>query len=220
MIRLPSAFNNDYTSSLVLWLLATADVAKTGTWSDRSGNSNDCVLYHDAEVTQGVGLALDGTDDYGEVSQSAELEFGAAGDFSLAYWSKFADNDTYMAAMAYGDRVSTNGITVYGESDDAAGSEPEAYIKGAGGATNNAATTAVDDNAWHHVVLAVDRSGDMTFHVDGGAAEGAHDISGIGDMDAGSARDWQIGCVIDTAARIWHFTGTLDDIRIYSEPLA
>ena len=200
---------------MVLWLEADAAVVPTGTWSDKSGNSNDAALSGDAYVTKDEGLILDGTTDWATVSQSAELEFGT-GDFSMAFWMKTSTNAT-MAGMSYGDR------------SDGAGCDLFAYHTSFGsvaiGVTDgtdsilSTGSTDTHDGSWHWVCFVADRDGNATLYIDAGAAEDTDDMTAVDSINTNDHDDWSIGRAWNGAAYAFYYTGTMDDIRLYNVAL-
>ncbi len=211
-----SSSSGDYTANLVLWLEADDAVAPTGTWSDKSGNNNDCVLTNDAYVTKGEGLILDGAGDYGTVAQAAELEFGT-NDFSISFWVKTSTANNGMACH-YGDRSDSSGISTY--AIVATSSKAQMNLDDGANTMNSKPTTATNNGAWHHVVFSADRTANLIAYTDGGAAEDTDDMTAIGDLDTADHDDWLIGCSWDGAALANYLTGTLDDIRFYSVALS
>ncbi len=216
--RLPRAFSGvetgDYTENLVLWLESDADVAALGTWQDKSVEDNDCVLSGDAFVTDGLGITLDG-DDFGTVAVAAELELGAS-DFSITAWV-LTTTDAEQTAASYGNgsgvEKGTRLYATWASTESARGHTADGLD-----ASDVDGTTNVHDGAWHWICYVADKSGNAQIYVDGGAAEAIDDMTDVGNITTNDHDDWSIG-------REWigswsrYFTGTIDDIRIYSVAL-
>jgi hypothetical protein len=86
-----------------------------------------------------------------------------------------------------------------------------AHVNGTGGAVNVDVTTT----EWHHLALAWNGAGTATAYVDGVAAD---------EIAVGSASpaflNWRIGCHFFSGSNQRHWSGSADDVRIYSRALS
>ncbi len=81
---------------------------------------------------------------------------------------------------------------------------------------DGAATTAISDTDWHHVVVTVDAAGDYVFYIDATPA-------GTGNVGSPtvSGSVLRMGVFVDTVGLIDYYSDTtLDDVRIYSRALS
>jgi hypothetical protein len=198
------------------------------TWTDRSTNSNhgtvagsptsivltegitsgrDSQGFYLTDTTENC-LTLNGAE-YVEIPDSEALDFGT-GDFSIECWikttdatgasiefiSKRAGLSNSVGVMC---RISTSGYLAT-EIDDGAGNE--IYITD---------SSALNDNTWYHAVFTYDRSGDCNIYKDGVSVANTS-ISAVGSIDNSS--------VLYIGRLTSHFTGKIDDVRIYSDALS
>ena len=164
---------------------------RNGATSDLSGNSNTGVVNGNP-VFNRDGLNLDGTGDYLNCGDPAELDFGT-GDFTVCYGIK---TNTASAIDVISKRNGTTNVIgfnvgidtgkPYFEIDDGAGNE----VNGSGDTVN------INDGNIHWITIAFDRSGDSTIYVDG-VADGTDTISSVGTID--NVIDFLIGRNGDTS---------------------
>ena len=152
-------------------------------------------------------IGLDGVNDNASMGDPASglLDFGT-GDFSVEFWLRTAVN----AEQSVVSKVPGSGpswlLTV---SDDPGGVGMIRARVTDGTVTRYAySSSAVDDNRWHHVVVAVDRDSGISIQVDGstprftaGAAAGS--ISNTGSLLVGSGGGYP------------YFRGELDEVALY-----
>ncbi|TAK54489.1 MAG: T9SS type A sorting domain-containing protein, partial [Bacteroidetes bacterium] len=155
--------------------------------------------------------SFDGSDDYIEVPDHAELNFGT-GDFSFDAWIKTTDSNSVKVFLD--KRVSSpayrgyeiflfNGILHIQLSD--------------GTSDNYGSGTFVADNQWHHIAITVDRdtANGIAFYVDGALVANANPTNHSGTLTNSSPL--RLGS--DIAGGGTPFNGTLDEIELFSRIL-
>ncbi|MDW7643459.1 MAG: LamG domain-containing protein [Desulfuromonadales bacterium] len=83
------------------------------------------------------------------------------------------------------------------------------------------ATTAVNDGAWHHLAVTIDRSANITLYVDG-VAEAVTDISAHAAVDFQSANFFRIGAYTGStvSSTTWLFDGDISEVRVWDMALS
>ena len=184
---------------------------------DVSGNEHHATaneLLTAAEGPAGPCVDLDGTQHL-TVTDHADINFGAATDFSISVWVKLSaisavkhvidKRDTAVAAGGKGyDLALTDAGVPYWIMGDGTN-----YVNGSSGSKQ------VDDDAWHQIAVVCDRDGNATIYVDG-VTDGVVDISAIGDCD--HTTDLTIGR--QSYATSGYLPGSLAHVRIFSRALS
>lgn len=137
-------------------------------------------------------LSLNGTSDYIQLDNSADLNFAASGPFTIGGWVKTTDVD----GMVVSFRNSLNGnplveLGVWGQ-------RPFGQVRddsGSGLQTLNPAGPSISDDAWHHLAVRRRPDGFIELYLDGmlvatsaGACTGA--ITTYAQRAVGSERRW------------------------------
>ena len=189
------------------------------TANDSAGNINDQgTLNNGANFTSSGkvagGLLLDGLDDFVEVADSPELNFGT-GDLSIDAWVKTS------AASGIKAIVDKRAGTVY---------DPNGYIlylydgnlrlqlsDGTGGYRNYNSSLFVADGNWRHVAATVDRDdpNGLVLYVDG-ASETFDPRNMSGDLS--NEAELLIGK--DTFITGKNFNGEIDEVELYNRALS
>jgi|GEM_PF-578011 len=190
---------------------------------DGSGNELHGTIVGDpvfVEAQVGMGLLLDGVDDYVDLGNPSILDFGT-GDFTVGAWIN-------MTAIERG--------TVYAKGGDNSGGIR--YTLAMGEANDNRMTlttdddstktqalggTIVNDGAWHHVVGM--RRGDTSLVYVDGLFDGSIDLPEGYDLSGTSQANALIGAITDardaTGATLEKFfAGTLDEVVVYRRALS
>jgi hypothetical protein len=171
------------------------------TWSDSVGSAN---LTNNGGVTVGtskVGAGsaeLDGTNYLSNNTPALLSTF--EGNFSLSYWFNADNQLTFPVSCG---RTNTGFTTQVG------GSDFNVYYNNLLITTNDQDYT---DNTWHHIVVTVDRSGNMELFTDG-ISRGTVDISAasVPTISGFQAGRFESGTI--------YYTGLVDEIGVWSRVL-
>ncbi|MFT7629918.1 MAG: VCBS repeat-containing protein [Mariniblastus sp.] len=209
----------DITSNLILHNTFDVDA------SDSSGNNyhgtltNGALIDYDAGTNQvGLGkLSVDGLDDYVDLT-SHVADFSGFTKGTIAAFVKTSDSHgAFLAANDSGD--SNSAVIFYVWNGYLAFSVSEAGSYSLDVVTN----TSINDDAWHHVAVTVDSSGNKLFidgvqqtsltYYDGNSSsqEFFSDVSNLDFMAVGSAR---YSSSLDE-----QLDGLIDDVRVYDRAL-
>lgn len=204
------------SSNLVAWW--NMDQSAGATVPDQSGNGHHLSFqgtfsYASSSSSDGLGRSLnfDGVDDYLSITDPASGHL----DMKLQDWTiamRVKCQSTGAAMMLLSKRGGDNNTDGYAISLDASGKVLPYLSK----TPNNQFTTsnaAINDGAWHHVVVVFDRSADMSIYIDG-VLDKTHGISNVtGDLD--SNHELHIG-------EWWgqRLTGAVDDVKMYNRVLS
>lgn len=160
-------------------------------------------------------IDLDGTDDFIDVASNP---LDLASDFSIALW--FNLNSTNIGAMVQNRGSGTSG-TQDGIQLGVFGSQLLFQLEDGGSYDTNQGGTVLSNNTWYHVVATFDRStGVKTLYLNG-VQDYTSTNTGLISADFISGRNTTLGALWDSAAtQSQHWTGQLDDIRVYGRVLA
>jgi len=157
------------------------------------------------------GLEFDGTDDYLTVADDSNINITTE-DFSIEFWMKGDDSASQSGNVILYKVDGNSGYYVSIDSNE--------RIKFSVGDGTNVVTSNptsgsdVIDGRWHHVIIALDRSGKATVSVDASTNYTTTDISSV----TGSlthTNDLYIG----STSSANYFKGTLDSLIIYKDTL-
>lgn len=184
------------------------------TAADASGNNNAGTLSNGpvwAAGKVGGALTFDGVDDQVNVPHAASLNPGA-GSLTLAAWIKTS---------------SAGNMVVFAKGQDLGGGSPKLNLHILGGRVEGrlysstvflnlpASTRLVNDGAWRHIALVVDRAAQRADYYIDGTKEGINaDISSVGSIDNANAVE------IGRKLAVWPFSGQIDDLRLYTRALS
>ncbi|MFH2143492.1 MAG: LamG-like jellyroll fold domain-containing protein, partial [Bacteroidota bacterium] len=179
-----------------------------GDATDESGNGNDGTVNGATLTTDRFGeeksaYEFDGIDDYIDVSNDPDFNFGT-GNFTITAWTKTNyENSTRVVAKSNHDAddgyqfgISTTAHLYLLDSDPVVRSISE-----------------VNDNNWHQIVGV--RNGDLLVIYVDGVKESTE--SGVGGWDVSTSHTLKIGCRDGNYPT--YFKGIIDDIRIYNRTL-
>ena len=124
-------------------------------------------------------MEFDGTNDYISKSNDANLNFGAATDFSLE--CIFRSTETDHARFIAKGLSASGGVYALGMNNG--GKIITIIHDGANNVTTAWDTAGFNDGEWHHVVATFDRDGTVQAYVDGDTDGTAVSISSVGDID-------------------------------------
>ncbi len=144
--------------------------------------------------------------------EASSPSFGIESDFTVEFWvngGAVSDSVTFLS-NGRGDAEDSN-TTGWAIGTDASG---QFIVKNSDQVLQTG--TNILDNSWHHVAIAVNRIGNAVCYLDGDEAAtlSASNLSGFGGSKLWiGARGWYEGTVEETDQ---HFSGSLDEIRIWS----
>jgi len=188
--------------------------------ADSSGNGLNGTIMGDpmfVEAQVGMGLLLDGVDDYVDLGNPSSLDFGT-GDFAIAAWINLTAIERATVFAKGGDNGGGIRYTLaMGESNDnkmTLTTDDDSSKKLALG------NTVVNDGAWHHVVGM--RKGNMSLVYVDGAFDGSIDLPEGYDLSGSSQHNALIGAITSHTDGSLEklFAGTIDDVRIYRRALS
>ena len=199
---------------------------------DASGNGNNGTAKNTLTYTAGtIGEQATDTTQGGYVNiadynnSNSKFRFGAAQDFTVSFWMK-----------ANSSVIGTADSTIVSNKDWSSGANQGWEIgvynhyltwnyKGASlarmdlhkSSLNNSSPVQliVDDNQWHHIVVAHNRTGNASFYMDN-VLKKTISIAGAGTIDPATILGLNIG--VDGKQKI-PFKGQLDDFRIFTKAL-
>ena len=173
------------------------------------------ILFIAAVVAQGGGFALDfdGSDDYVDCSDGADLQMGTH-DLTVEFWLKTSASATQKIIANGASNSSTAGYAIKMLSNGKIRTE---FNDGTTSAARNN-DTAVNDGNWHHVAVMFDRDGNLSVCVDGSCQ--TKDISSQNGDDCTNASSTFVMGRMATSNSSQSYTGILDEVRIWSEALS
>ncbi|MES9858379.1 MAG: alkaline phosphatase family protein, partial [Sedimenticola sp.] len=148
---------------------------------DNNGSTSGAISYSAGKLNQGINTDAG---EYVSFGTSANLNFGANTDFSVAFWVKSTGwtSDPSLISNKNWKSGSNQGWVIAAEDD---GSHWQWNFKGASGSRadyENGGT--INDGQWHHITVTHDRDGNAVFYHDG-VPVGSVSIVGQGSVDSG-----------------------------------
>ncbi|MCK5171860.1 MAG: LamG domain-containing protein [Planctomycetes bacterium] len=188
-----------------------------------SAGSNDGTVYGDMVWTAGQvdgALGFDGSADYVQVGDDADLDFGSGDNFAISLWFKVNSGPVQGGPVLVEKRESSSdnrGYTVYWEDSFLQPNYRKVNfaLDLGGSAVEVGSTTNVDDGTWHHL-LAMRFGTALKLYLDG-SLEG--NVSGTGyDGSIANSNSLKFGSNMSASGQ-W-FSGRLDEVAIYDQSLA
>ena len=203
----------------------------SGTTSADAAGSNDLTLINGAafDTTNGRlggALSFDGVDDKAE---AGDVFDPGTGDYSVSLWFKRPQGGALVdeqVLISKGNRYSTRGGWAVHFSDT---TQEIRFRVNSSDSSAERASTEVDvpqDDAWHHLVLVIDRTdGRLRGYLDGsndgwrsgGGGPSSSSLGSITDID--TANPFTIGAVRDGSNTYYEFEGLVDEVRLYDRVL-
>ncbi|MCJ7778105.1 MAG: LamG domain-containing protein, partial [Sedimentisphaerales bacterium] len=191
-----------------------------GTIAYDSAGDNDGNLVNGPIWTTGQingALSFDGVNDYVDVGDKDNLDFGAAASFSIAAWVN-SNTDTYIDTAIVSKRPVDAGGTfregyvfkIYADTLDFSIEDTSRNRSRAVG------VTPIRDNQWHHVAAVRDTAQDKLYLY----LEGVLDATPVIDTTTGTlatSRTFEIGRLPYYPD---YFDGMIDDVRVYDRGLS
>ncbi|MFZ0034799.1 MAG: LamG domain-containing protein [Sedimentisphaerales bacterium] len=217
-----------FTVLVMAVLTATADADPISHWkldetigntTSDSADGNPGTVYGAQWTTGRVGgaLSFDGVNDYVDVGDKDNLDFGATASFSIAAWVN-SNIDTYVdTAIVDKKRIDAGGYSREGYTFKI---YMDTLYFGIEDTSSNVVVTAgntpIRDNKWHHVAAVRDTAQDKLYIY----LDGVLDAAPVVDTTIGTlatSRSFRIGY-----AQYYpiFFDGMIDDVRVYNHALS
>jgi concanavalin A-like lectin/glucanase superfamily protein len=197
-------------------------------WWPGNGNANDIKDGNPGTLTNGATFAagrvsqafsLDGVDDYVDVGNQANLNFGT-GDFTLELWISTLQSPTSDVPMILNKQTTTGafrvGYEVFLQSAAFGTSGAVAFVirDGSGSGAGLESTTVVNDGTFHHVA-AKKTSSALELFVDG-VSQGtvSHSLGSTSNSES-----FRLGDLSDRTTGNNKFAGLLDEVSVYNRAL-
>ncbi len=199
------------------WALDDGSSGATPTTAtDSSGNSNSGTLTGGPTWTTGqIGNAVtfDGTDDYINLGNPAAVQ--SLRDFSVSVWinvdSARGVSTDYIMSQYNGGSVTAGDFLLYVNSSD----QINFNIDGSSG-TGDVTTSAITEDAWHHVTVSVDADKRVDIYIDG--------VLNVSDTSIGTTAPYLNGAdslhIGDMTTTTNPFQGEIDEVRFYRRTLS
>jgi len=191
---------------------------------DVSGNANNGTMKGNPKWSEGkFGQALDcdGVDDYVDFGDNDNLDVGTD-NFSIVAWVRVAEyipagwRDTVVGKMVTAAPRHGYAIGVRGALDTGGNAEKPILMMGLGSdsGVNCWGTDPINDDAWHHVAMVVDRSEAIMFYRDG-QPESETDIAATSDENEDNTGIFGIG----NGGGGNFLQGLIDEVAIFKDLL-
>lgn len=186
----------------------TFDDTVNDSWGSNDGGSSTSSGYASNSI-RGKSMQFNGTDEYIEISDSADLHFGS-GNFSISCWVKFDDFDSpYRIVM----KRNTSDFAGYELITDSSG-EPS-FICNDGSENSKANGKTLNTNCWYQIT-GVRKGEKFKLYINGSVRDSTTNSS-VGNLDTSVPLNigaWETG----TRSRNY-MDGKIDDVRIYNRAL-
>ena len=199
----------DFDNSLVSWWrMDDVDSSTVIDYMDRNnGTAIDGAVQTD-DGYMGKAFVFDGDGDYVYMSSAAVSEIPAA----FSAWINVADFSSHLRIITVGvEGVSENLLSLYTSTD---GTVQAQHSNGTG--SQNAASSAINENQWYHVVGNFVNNSYREIYINGvlnGTKDAAWDpVSGLNYTAIGVLK-WGTG-------DLQHFNGTIDDVMVFNRSLS
>ena len=192
-----------------------------GTYNSSDADGPQYVASYDASLVTSISLDSAQTE-YVTTSNASVLNFGSSIDFSMAMWIK-AVSDGGQSYVAIAGKKGSRGTNRAGYhmtiADDVQGGVAIFQMSNgsevAGTYVSVTGTKDLYDDAWHHLAVTVDRSGNAQLYYDGSPDGVAVDVSGVGDIDNTFA--FNMGVI--GFANSQYYNGDLDEVGVWNRLL-
>lgn len=179
--------------------------------------ANDGTLYGPLRKIgiKGNALEFDGQNDHVECGTDTVMDMGT-GDLTISSYIKMGpDQLSYPTIVSKGGTSNANpGFWFY-----ISGQKIKfTFSDGTQRLSTYSNTVNLMDNAWHHVVVVVDRDGDAVFYVDG-VNSGTYNVSSFDGKDiTNPSRQFTIGSANTSSTTF--LNGKIDDVKIFNAALS
>jgi len=187
-----------------------------GTADDSSGYDNHGTMLNGATIgddpQRGKVLWLDGTDDYVSLGNNPSLDLSAAGQATIAAWSKPAVSKNHNTILSKGEWKEAYSLLIKGDTT------PKDQLW-TGNDTSVFSGSSVPIGSWTHVAVTISNNF-TTYYLNG-------QLAGLANQNRGNAIDSTATSVCigreqysgSLPAGRWFFNGQMDDVRIYARIL-
>ncbi len=196
-----------FSGSVAFTLEATG--SDTGA-SVKDSETVTVTVVADTEVRSAGGvLQFDGVDDLVTVSHNSALDPGVGQDFTVEGWVYHAAS----GAETIVEKSVVSGLTGYRVGTDASNNlQLELFNNGT--TINVTSSTALAQDAWHHVAFVADRDGNGSLYLDG-AEVGSSSITAFNALSLTNGATFRIGNSEVTGKEGW--TGAIDEVRFWDK---
>jgi len=196
--------------NLLTAVILDAVGSNNGKYKDAAGDINTSTGSVTGKINEAINF--DGTDQYAQIPDSADLEFPSGTNFALAVWVNVtgSSSGTRTAIVGKGYHDTSVNLPVYMLQYDPADSHRATfYLRNSSDVTKVVVGATSLNDGWHHVVGVKDGE-EMRLYVDGVSDNTAVDIGG----------DYAYGVNSDDVYIGQHYNryinGAIDDLRIYN----
>ena len=218
-----SAVNYAGTSSPSNTATATTLTVLVGEWKfegntlDTSGYGNNGVNNGATFVQGKIGQALsfDGVSNVVSVPNSPSLNFGTSGSFTISTWMKSTQSGF---GVIVDDRRNNDGVYAGYSIEDNSGTLTARIRDNSAHDVAVVATKNVNDGIFHHIVFVIDRSTQTEKIYLDNTLQATASISNVGDTN--TLYFLTFGGDTSPNTLVNFFSGTIDQIRIYSKALS
>ncbi|PKL83487.1 MAG: hypothetical protein CVV24_04810, partial [Ignavibacteriae bacterium HGW-Ignavibacteriae-3] len=211
-------------SGMVAWW--SLDETSRSKWPDFAGYNNFGTLMNGPIPVAGKvlgALQFDGIDDYVEVADHSELNFGT-GNFSFDAWIKTNASDGVRVILD--KRTETSGLFTIYQGYSIFLNEGKLHLQIANGAfmnsyTNYPSPVLVADGNWHHIAITVSRTNTqgIIFYVDGAQIQFGNPTGYQGSLTNTSSLRIGSQTFAGSFSGIGKFKGILDEIELFNRVL-
>ena len=181
---------------------------------DHDGTTSGGPTWVMGQDGTGYALSFDGSDDYVSVPDSQNLDIGEY-DFAIAMWINADAGNSFTRIISKGGEslsdegyaIAINGATLYG------------LVREGDGSTQGYVTASITGTGeWNHIVLNVNRDGDLELYVNGIAGTPDDISTSLDGVDISTGDNVNIGRNVTWANG--YYSGMVDDVQIYSRALS
>ncbi len=189
----------------------------SATYTVAGANANGCTNTAISSVSvQGTSINFDGTNDYVLVANNALLNFGNSQDFTLeANFKTSFSQPNYAGIIAKANSGTNIGYQLVIYNNRIAAEFTDGTASGLGVGNGLVGTTPLNDNAWHHLAMVVNRStNNIKLLVDGNIE--ANVTSPSVSLNVNNAFNMLIGVERGITTYV---KGSIDEVRIWNRAL-
>ncbi len=170
--------------------------------------------YYSSESKYGKSIYLDGTDDYLNIPDSSDLDFGTS-DFTMMLWVKRVNSGTSgILSKGYFENegyswffTGSDQLRIRADSDSI-------------DTPNTAGETVTPSDGWTHITAVADRDGNLAFYKNGELSH-THDISSASSQNITAALPFRVGFIQrESAGTIFYSNMYADELKVYNRTLS
>ncbi|MBD3355324.1 hypothetical protein GF361_05050, partial [Candidatus Woesearchaeota archaeon] len=185
---------------------------------DISQYSHDGTLdngaYYSSDSVYGKSIYLDGTDDYLNIPDTADLDFGTS-DFTMMLWVKRINSGTSgILSKGYWEHEGYSWFFTASDNMRIRAASDTIDTPADGGLT----VTSAD--GWTHIAAVADRDGNLVFYKDGEVSH-TYDMSLSSSQNISAARPFRVGFIQRESAGTTYLSNMYsDELRVYNKTLS